>query len=403
VLLWSQMHGDEATATMALFDLFNFFRARDDGFDSLRHLILQHTTLYFVPMLNPDGAERQTRRNALGIDLNRDALRLQSPEAKLLKDLRDRLQPTFGFNLHDQNPLYSVGDTGVPAALSFLAPPYDQERSVNEVRSRAMGLIVHLNRRLQPLIPGRIGKWPDAFEPRAFGDNIQKWGTSVVLLESGGYPGDPDKQYLRQLNFVTLLTGFEAIATKAYEKEDLRLYDRIPENGPLLFDLLLRNVTAQKGELSYQIDLGIVRAEYRVPGQAELFYKSILADMGDLSVFAAYEERDGQGLWLEEGKEYPVAFATLAEVATADLYHLLRQGYLFVRVVEKAEGEVSLPLPINVLTGNYLLNPEIRFEGDANFVLLAEGKPRLAVVNGFIYDLEEPLEQIHNGLVLSQI
>ncbi|CAN5918997.1 hypothetical protein BH24BAC1_BH24BAC1_26850 [soil metagenome] len=70
-----------------------------------------------------------------------------------------------------------------------------------------------------------------------------------------------------------------------------------------------------------------------------------------------------------------------------------------MRVVEKAEGEVSLPLPINVLTGNYLLNPEIRFEGDANFVLLAEGKPRLSVVNGFIFDLEEPLEQIHNGLV----
>jgi hypothetical protein len=30
ILLWSQMHGDESTATMALFDLFNFFTARDD-------------------------------------------------------------------------------------------------------------------------------------------------------------------------------------------------------------------------------------------------------------------------------------------------------------------------------------------------------------------------------------
>ena len=28
VLLWSQMHGDEATATMALFDIFNFLQRK---------------------------------------------------------------------------------------------------------------------------------------------------------------------------------------------------------------------------------------------------------------------------------------------------------------------------------------------------------------------------------------
>jgi hypothetical protein len=35
VLLWSQMHGDESTATMALFDIFNFFSS-DDDFNSIR-------------------------------------------------------------------------------------------------------------------------------------------------------------------------------------------------------------------------------------------------------------------------------------------------------------------------------------------------------------------------------
>src|SRR5687767_893649 len=39
VLLWSQMHGDESTATMALFDLFNFFAAKDE-YDSLRKFLL---------------------------------------------------------------------------------------------------------------------------------------------------------------------------------------------------------------------------------------------------------------------------------------------------------------------------------------------------------------------------
>lgn len=31
VLLWSQMHGDEATATMALFDIFHFLSKQDES------------------------------------------------------------------------------------------------------------------------------------------------------------------------------------------------------------------------------------------------------------------------------------------------------------------------------------------------------------------------------------
>ena len=400
VLLWSQMHGDEATATMALFDLFRFFREQDE-FDALRNIILAQTTLYVLPLLNPDGAERQTRRNALDIDLNRDAVQLQSPEARLLKHLVDTIQPAFGFNLHDQNPLYSVGRTGRPATLSFLAPPFDAEKKVNAVRARAMRLIVYLNRQLQPFIPGQIGKWPDEFEPRAFGDNIQKWGTSVVLLESGGYPHDPEKQVIRKLNFVALLTGLASIGSKGYEQEELQAYHHIPENGPLLFDLILRNITVKKGEFSYQVDLGIVRAEHRMPGQPELYFRSSLAEMGDLSVFFAYDDQNLGGLRLEEGKMYPVPFPTLAEVAAADLHHLLRQGYLFVRVEEKMEEKVCIPLPVNIVTGDAIVDPAIRFEGDANFVLLEGEEPRLAVVNGFLYDLQQPLEQVHNGQVYS--
>ena len=43
VLLWSQMHGDEPTATMALFDIFNFFHANDD-MNKFREDILKKLT-----------------------------------------------------------------------------------------------------------------------------------------------------------------------------------------------------------------------------------------------------------------------------------------------------------------------------------------------------------------------
>ena len=44
-----------------------------------------------------------------------------------------------------------------------------------------------------------MGRYSDEFEPRAFGDNIQKWGTNTILIESGGIFGDEEKQYLRKL------------------------------------------------------------------------------------------------------------------------------------------------------------------------------------------------------------
>ena len=65
-------------------------------------------------MLNPDGAERFQRRNAQSIDINRDALRLQTPEGRALKALRDRLNPTVGFNLHNQSWRTSVGTPPKP-------------------------------------------------------------------------------------------------------------------------------------------------------------------------------------------------------------------------------------------------------------------------------------------------
>ena len=100
VLLWSQMHGDEPTATSALFDVFDYFQKHRD--DPVVSRILTRLTLHVVPMLNPDGAERFQRRNAQSIDINRDALRLQTPEGRALKGLRDRLNPRVGFNLHNQ-------------------------------------------------------------------------------------------------------------------------------------------------------------------------------------------------------------------------------------------------------------------------------------------------------------
>src|SRR3954470_24990144 len=51
VLLWSQMHGDEPTATAALFDVFEYIKQHRE--DPMVRRILSQLTLHVVPMLNP--------------------------------------------------------------------------------------------------------------------------------------------------------------------------------------------------------------------------------------------------------------------------------------------------------------------------------------------------------------
>jgi murein tripeptide amidase MpaA len=85
IFLWSQMHGDEPTATMAIFDIFNFF-SDNSRFSDFKKKLLENVTIYFMPMVNPDGAEIYQRRNIFNVDLNRDAVRQQMPEARILKN-----------------------------------------------------------------------------------------------------------------------------------------------------------------------------------------------------------------------------------------------------------------------------------------------------------------------------
>jgi hypothetical protein len=224
VLLWSQMHGDEATATMALFDIFNFFQSKNDGFDALRNKILENCTIYYVPMLNPDGAERFQRRTATDIDMNRDALRFQTPEGLLLKKLQDEIRPEFSFNLHDKNTKYSAGASRKQATISFLPTSYNYEKEWNFSRTRAMQVICGMHQTLQQFIPGHLGRWNDDHEPRAFGDNIAKWGSSLILIESGGYKEDTEKQFIRKLNFVAILTGLQAISEVSYTKFEQKTF-----------------------------------------------------------------------------------------------------------------------------------------------------------------------------------
>lgn len=377
ILCWSQMHGNESTATMALFDLFNFFK--NNFHSDLKEYLYENLTLHFIPMLNPDGAERFIRENALNIDLNRDALKLISPESKILKSAVTELQPLIGFNLHDQKIYYSAGYSPNPATISFLAPAFNFEKDINETRKNAMQVIGNISKMLEKYIPGSIAKYDDEFEPRAFGDNIMKWGTGTVLIESGGYKDDYEKQFIRKLNYISLLTSFYSIASGNYKKTPLEVYNKIPENRERLFDLKIKNVSLEKDGNLYQVDLGINRHEITKPGSDKSYYQGVIENIGDLSTFYGYEEFDASGFTISEAKISEESFTDHSE-----LINLLCAGIMYIKW--KHNQKVT-NLFINTFDQN-IPSTKIELENPANFYLSdKEKKIRYAVVNGFLTDL----------------
>jgi len=228
VLLWSQMHGDEPSATPALLDMADYLlSSRDPAAGAL----LEGATLLLLPMLNPDGAERYARSNAQAIDINRDALRLATPEGRLLKAVRDRFRPELGFNLHDQDRRTTVGETGRLATVALLAVAGDAEGTMTPGRARARRVCAAIARSLQPFVPGGVARYDEDWNPRAFGDNITAWGTPVVLMESGGLPpgwGHPD---LTRLNFVGLLSALSLLVKDDLADEDPLLYENLQRNS----------------------------------------------------------------------------------------------------------------------------------------------------------------------------
>jgi hypothetical protein len=242
--------------------------------------------------------------------------------------------------MHDQNPRYSVGKTGKQAVVSFLATAYDEARNINDVRKRSMQLIVGLNRELQAFVPDQIARFDDEFEPRAFGDNIQKWGTTLVLIESGGYKGDAEKMTIRRLNFVAILTALESIATGTYEQESIDDYQAMPENGRLLFDVLIRNATIRRNGRPVTVDVGINRQEVNVDSARSFRYRSTIEDIGDLSTFYGLDEIDATGLRLKADRPLRLGqTASFTLLKDREIVHTFVNGFWDDQIPGKITSE----------------------------------------------------------------
>jgi hypothetical protein len=352
VLLWSQMHGDEPTATSALLDVLEHLGKTHNAPSTER--LLSRLTLAIIPMLNPDGAERTRRTNAQGIDINRDALRLQTPEGRFLKAVRDRLKPSVGYNLHNHGPNVTAGRHGPQVAISLLAVPYDEAFTENEGRLVTKRLAVLVQRLLEPYAKDRVARYDMDYTARAFGDSMTRWGTSTLLIETGGFALPDEANTLVRLNFVALLGTLHALADGSLAKVDAKAYDAIPLNTPdRLFDVLLRNarIVGGGGLPPYLADVGLNVAPTRpgFTGPSPHRAQSGVLEVGDLTEFLGKTEIDLTGRLLvvappggEDGWRRTLARLAARGLATAKGLLTLSESDLSAEAKAWLGGAASL-------------------------------------------------------------
>ena len=223
-----------------------------------------------------------TRVNFNDVDLNRDAHELTQPESKCLRKAYDLIQPDYCFNLHDQRTIFSVGQTPFPATISFLAPAYNKERSINEIRKKAMEVIVVMNSILQHHIPNQIARFDDSFNINCTGDKYTSLGTPTILFEAGHYPNDYNREHTRSYIAIAILTALEYIATSYVTSVNYKDYFNIPENDKCFYDIILRDDTHSDN------DVGILYKE--VLENAKILFVPYIAEIGDLSTKYGHRE-----------------------------------------------------------------------------------------------------------------
>ena len=276
IFMWSQMHGNESTTTKALFDFFNVIHSDKE----IGAKLLQEFTFCFLPMVNPDGAELYIRENANKVDLNRDSVDLSQPESLLLRKTFEDFKPDFCYNLHDQRTIFGAGDSGNVATVSFLAPSYNEKRDVNEVRSKAMNVIVAMNNELQKHIPNQVGRFDDGYNINCIGDMFTFLKVPTILFEAGHFQNDYNRKITRKMIFIALISGLNHIYENDIVDNKNAFYLQIPQNKIVFYDFLYKNVKINYDDKEIITNFAAQYREELIEGKIQ--FNAYIAEIGDL-------------------------------------------------------------------------------------------------------------------------
>jgi murein tripeptide amidase MpaA len=94
IMFYAQQHGNEVSSKDALLYLVRDIARKPE-------MLPRDVELWVMPMVNPDGAVADTRRNGAGADLNRDHIVLEQPETQALHRVVRRFRPHLAVDCHE--------------------------------------------------------------------------------------------------------------------------------------------------------------------------------------------------------------------------------------------------------------------------------------------------------------
>ncbi len=289
VILWSQMHGNEPSSTVALLKVLEYLIVAGN---TISRKILSQLKIFAIPMLNPDGAEMGQRRNAWQIDLNRDALQRISPESQILHNSYLRIKPQWAFNLHDQEIYYGTNRSPEPTALALLVPAAAPDVQAARQRYEAMAVAGKTAQDLASHI--NIAKYNGSYMPTAFGDWFSSQKVRTILVETGYLRSDNDRQLATNYAAVAILLGLLHIANRQFTQQAVDFYEDLPLNiKHKFFDYVLKNVQVVKnGQKLFSTDLGISRDRRDKEHFTDYDTDYLIFDIGDLGFASSFKTLD---------------------------------------------------------------------------------------------------------------
>lgn len=268
ILIFSQIHGDEPTATRGLLAFLHNLLTTGG------HLLTK-VRLNVIAQVNVDGATAYLRQNAAGVDLNRDFKDLTQVETRALVAAIDQVQPDYCLALHDQRTCHAAGLGGRASNLAFLVPSADLAGSTTDLRQHLMRLVVAMSLDLKKQGDCQLSRFDDRYMAGGAGEYCLGVNRPYILIEAGFAPRDYLRRYPASLVSAALMSVCNILTGSSFQSLNFKDYFGIPVNSPEFVDLLIKNIQCGFKEAVPGItDTPLVFKEKLVDGLVE-FYPSV--------------------------------------------------------------------------------------------------------------------------------
>ena len=187
VLLWSQMHGDEPSATPgAARPRRHPARRRDPAARDAR-------AAHAADRADAEPRRRRALRAAQRAGHRRQPRRAGARDAggaAAQAAARPLLTPSSASTCTTRTGAPRSATPASSPSIALLAVAGDPQGTLTPgPRAREARRVAARADARPPFVPGGVARYDEDWNPRAFGDNLTAWGTPVVLIESGGRAG----------------------------------------------------------------------------------------------------------------------------------------------------------------------------------------------------------------------